>query len=131
MFGVRGRRTFKTGEYLVYQNEIRDYLMGDDWPFGKDPVSFQVEAGLSSRNMDLDNVIKPLLDTFQSIYDEFNDNKVYYIELHKEIVPKGDEYLWIRIRRYVEGIYPRTGESEEPASIPQDEIKAAEHEPQA
>lgn len=86
------------------------------WPFGKDEVSFHVEVGLSSRAADLDNTIKPLLDTFQGIFDEFNDNKVNYIELHKEIVPKGAEYLWIRVREYNAGIYPREGDTEIPLS---------------
>lgn len=104
--------------------------MGDDWPFGTDPVSFHVEGGLSSRNMDLDNVIKPLLDTFQSIYQEFNDNKVYYIELHKEIVPKGKEYLWIRIRRYTEGVCDGEGDPQRSLSFTQDESETAEQEPQ-
>lgn len=100
--------------------------MGTDWPFGEEQVSFHVEGGLSSRNMDLDNIIKPLLDTFQSIYHEFNDNKVYYIELHKEIVPKGEEYLWIRVRRYVEGLYPGETATEEPTGRTEDACEAAE-----
>ena len=71
--------------------------MGTSWPFGDSMVSFDVVAGLSNRAADLDNVIKPVLDTFQSIYEEFNDNKVYEIHLTKEIVPKGDEYLEVSV----------------------------------
>jgi len=56
-----------------------------------------VEAGLSNRAADIDNVIKPLLDTFQHIYEEFNDNKVYYVELQKIIVPKGQEFIRVRV----------------------------------
>ena len=130
MFGVRGRRTFKTSEYLAYQNEVRDHLVGTEWPFGDEPVCFHVEGGLSSKLFDLDNVIKPLLDTLQGIYPEFNDNKVYYIELHKEIVPKGEEYLWIRVRGYTQGIYHGEGDVQESFSFTEDESKAAESEPQ-
>lgn len=99
MFNRRGRTTFKSAEYLAYQNEIRDELMGVDWPFGKDEVIFLVQAGLSNRGADIDNVIKPLLDTFQSLYEDFNDNKVYGVYLMKDIVPKGEEYLDVTIRK--------------------------------
>ena len=77
--------------------EIKDELRGVEWPFNDNPVAFFVEAAFSSRLADLDNVIKPLLDTFQSIYEEFNDNKVYYVELQKRIVPKGEEYIKVRV----------------------------------
>ena len=95
MFVMRNKH--KTADYLAYQNEIRDELMGTAWPFGAEQVSFFVEAGVSTRAADLDNTIKPLLDTFQNIFDEFNDNKVYHIELDKTIVPKGEEFLSVRI----------------------------------
>ena len=71
--------------------------MGTEWEFGTDQVVFEVTAGLSNRGADLDNVIKPVLDTYQSIYDEFNDNKVYKIKLTKDIVQKGEEYLDVKI----------------------------------
>lgn len=116
MFWKRGKLTKKTTAYEEYQLEIREELRGIEWPFGKDQVSIHVEAGLSARQADLDNVLKPLLDTLQGIYEEFNDNKCYYLEAHKEIVPKGDEYLWLRIRGYAAGIYPREEQLEEPAA---------------
>ena len=100
MFGARGKRTFKSADYVAYQNEIRDEIMGVDWPFGSEQVSFKVEAGLSNRGADIDNVIKPFLDTYQNIFEEFNDNKVYHIELQKEIVKKGEEYLDVTVKAY-------------------------------
>ena len=69
----------KTREYLDYQNEIRDELIGVEWPFKDHPVSFHVNVGLSSPLADLDNVFKPFFDTLQAIYADFNDKKVYYI----------------------------------------------------
>ena len=71
--------------------------MGTDWPFKTEQVSIIVYSGLSNRGADIDNVIKPILDTYQGIFEEFNDNKVYYVELHKEIVSKGEEFLRIRV----------------------------------
>ena len=97
MFGARGRRTFKSADYVAFQNEIRDQLMGTEWKFGTDQVIVKVTAGFSNRGADLDNCIKPILDTYQNIYKEFNDNKVYKIELNKDIVQKGDEYLDVEI----------------------------------
>lgn len=102
MFGRKGRTTFKTAEYLDFQNEIRDELMGTPWPFGAERVSFYVEAKFSNKGADLDNMIKPLLDTFQSIYEEFNDKEVYHIELNKRVGKRGDEYVHVRIETYVE-----------------------------
>ena len=95
MTGVR--KTYKSKAYQDYQNEIRDELMGIDWPFANEKVSFLVQAGLSNRGQDLDNIIKPVLDTYQTIYDEFNDNKVYSIMLTKDIVKKGEEYLHVTV----------------------------------
>ena len=97
--------------------------MGYEWPYADQQVSFHIEAGLSARQADIDNVIKPLLDTFQSIYHEFNDNKVYYVEAHKKIVPKGDEYIWVRVRDYDAGILQ--DKQEEFEQVIQDKIKEA------
>lgn len=92
----RGKRR-KTAEYLAFQNEVRDEMNGVQWPFGKDAVLFRVTAGFSNRASDLDNINKPLFDTFQNIFDEFNDNKVYGIYLIKDIVQKGEEYIDVEI----------------------------------
>ena len=71
-----------------------------EWPFEKNLVNFTVTAGLSNRGADLDNVIKPLLDTYQGIFEEFNDNKVYHIELTKEITKKGEEFLHVIVEEH-------------------------------
>jgi Holliday junction resolvase RusA-like endonuclease len=106
MWGWKGKRKFKSTEYLEYQNEIRDTILNIDgdkfeWCFGNSQVCFDIKAGLSNRGADLDNCIKPLLDTYQSMYKEFNDNKVYHITMEKFIVKKGDEYLEVKIEEYV------------------------------
>lgn len=97
-----GRHKKKRAEYLAYQNDIRDQLMGTEWPFSTEEVSFFVHAGVSTRAADLDNLIKPLLDTYQNIFDDFNDNKVYHIELNKKIVPKGEEYIAVKVEQHEE-----------------------------
>ena len=80
--------------------EILDELKGTDWPFGNSPVNFDIDAGFSTRAADIDNVLKPLLDTFQSIYDDFNDNRVYDLYAKKHIVPKGKEFLCVTITEF-------------------------------
>jgi len=93
----------KTADYKNYQNDIRDLIIlsdGDqfEWPFGKDEhVYFNVHVGLSNKAADLDNIIKPLLDTYQSMYEPFNDKNVYGISLMKQVVSRGDEYLDVSI----------------------------------
>jgi hypothetical protein len=106
MWGWKGRRKFKSAEYLEYQNEIRDTILTLDgdaftWIFEDSQVCFDVKAGLSNRGADLDNCIKPLLDTYQSMYEDFNDNKVYQLTMEKFIVSKGDEYLEVQVEEYV------------------------------
>jgi len=104
MFGKKGKVTFKTKDYLNYQNEIRDEILEeaecDVWPFGASYTTFTITAGLSNRGADLDNVMKPLFDTYQSIYSDFNDNKVYHIEAFKDIVKKGEEYINVTIKEW-------------------------------
>ena len=78
--------------------------METSWPFGESMVSFDFKVGLSNRGADLDNIIKPILDTFQAVFTvdekkQFNDNKVYHLEMHKEIVPKGDEFIEVTVRK--------------------------------
>lgn len=101
MFARKGRTTFKTTDYQQYQETMRDQLMEDErvWPFGTSQVIFLVTAGVSNRGSDLDNLIKPLLDTYQGIFPEFNDNKVYGIYLIKDIVSKGSEYIEVTVRK--------------------------------
>ena len=86
-------KAIKQRQYIDYQNELRDEIRGVEWPSGSD------QAGFSNRAADLDNVIKPLFDTYQGIFEEFNDNKVYHAELHKTIVPRGQEYIYVRVGR--------------------------------
>jgi hypothetical protein len=111
-------KSIKQRQYIDYQNELRDEILDMEWPFGDDQVAFFIVAGFSNRGADLDNVLKPLFDTYQGIFKEFNDNKVYHAELHKTIVPKGREFLYVRIRRVCdEQIKEGTSYAEEAAKL--------------
>ena len=95
--GARGKKSFKSQVYVQYQKEIAELLKEVRWPFGVNQVTFEVEGGFSNRGADLDNIIKPILDTYQGIFEDFNDNRVYKIKLTKRITPKGDEYIRVRV----------------------------------
>lgn len=100
-FKSKGKPT-PSAAYRAYQNEIRDELMGTPWPFGIEQVTVNATYGISNRNKDLDNLSKPLLDTLQRIYEDFNDNKVYELHCFKVKVEKGEEYLDLEIKEYKE-----------------------------
>ena len=104
MFGRRGKTTFKTPDYVAYQNEVRDGMMGTEWIFEDSQVAFEITVGLSNRGADIDNIIKPLLDTYQGIFEEFNDNKVYHLDVTKTIVKKGEEFIDVTVKEYVEDV---------------------------
>lgn len=53
----------------------------------------QLTIGVSSKAFDLDNCLKPILDILQKKYPNFNDKNIYGMDLWKEIVPKGSEYI--------------------------------------
>ena len=57
-----------------------------------------IEYGFSSRASDLDNPTKMVLDILSKKYD-FNDNRIYYLTLRKEIVKKGQEYVKFKINK--------------------------------
>ena len=100
-----GTQYYKRKQYVAYQTIIYASLhsMEAFWTFGKRPVSINVVAGLSSRASDLDNIIKPLLDTLQSyhMFTEFDDKAVYEIYLRKELVKRGKEYLDVTISDFL------------------------------
>lgn len=114
MWGAKGKRVFKSKEYLDYQNEIRAMLIGDSatWPFGQEPVAFIIEAGLSSKLADLDNILKPLFDTYQNMYEEFNDKTVYKIDAIKTLTSRGDEFLDVEVRYYQQELQSESSEEE-------------------
>lgn len=98
-------KAIKQIKYVQYQNELRDELQGVEWPFeDKDLLEFKIIAGVSNKMADLDNVVKPLLDTYQGIFEKFNDNKVYHITLDKHITNKGKEYLHVRVERWIDSL---------------------------
>ena len=90
-----------TKEYREWREAIYEDI--DDrtkWPFEElDCLDFSVKVGFSSKLADVDNAIKPLLDTFQYLF-AFNDRCVYKVTIEKEIVKKGQEYFDVTVKEY-------------------------------
>jgi Holliday junction resolvase RusA-like endonuclease len=90
----QGRR-FKTLAYKSYNKELLFSLPNYHIPKGK--LSIKIEFGLSSKNADIDNPVKPLLDILQDTY-RFNDKQIYKMLIEKVDVKKGKEYIKFIIR---------------------------------
>lgn len=90
----QGRR-FKTKKYIDYEKEMLHTLPEIDIP--SPPYSIYYEFGFSTSRADIDNPIKPVQDILQKKYG-INDRDVYYIEVLKVVVKKGEEYIGFSIK---------------------------------
>lgn len=91
-----GKR-YKTKEYKNYEKEVLLLLPKIEIPEGKLQIYFTF--GFSSKNADVDNPVKLILDIMQKKYG-FNDSRVYGISSEKCIMPKGQEFIDIRVEQY-------------------------------
>ena len=85
----QGRR-FKTKAYKEYETEVMLKLSPFQFPTGR--LKLCITFGMSNKMSDIDNPIKPFVDILQKKYG-FNDRDIYKMELTKEIVKKGNEYI--------------------------------------
>jgi len=90
----QGRR-FKTDKYKSYAKELSFILKPIKIDF-KERLRIDVVFGFSSHGSDLDNPLKPLLDVIQKKYG-INDNKIYELNVKKEIVSKGKEFIELNV----------------------------------
>jgi Holliday junction resolvase RusA-like endonuclease len=87
----RGGPRYRTNEYKAYEEELLYMLpKGLKLPSGK--LFLRLTVGVSSKASDLDNCVKPFLDILQKKY-KFNDKLVYGMDLWKDDVKKGEEYI--------------------------------------
>ena len=89
----------KTRKYIDFQESAALVLC--DHPIKlKDGDSVRVDYvfGYSRKSSDVDNCIKTTQDTLQTYYD-FNDSIIYHVRASKVIVPKGEEYVDITMRK--------------------------------
>ena len=95
----QGKR-FKTKTYIKYRNDLMHLLPVDLCRnFTKnDKLELSIEWGFSSMRSDVDNPAKCFIDALQDKY-AFNDSQIYKLNLTKEIVKKGQEYVKFDIWR--------------------------------
>lgn len=85
----QGKR-FKTVKYKHYERDVMLILKPLEVKGGK--ISLLLRFGLSSKNADIDNPVKPFLDILQKYYN-FNDRQVYKLTIEKVDVKKGSEFV--------------------------------------
>lgn len=86
----QGRR-FKTRKYLDWEL-VLGYALPRILDVPQGEICLHLEFGLSSKNADIDNGVKPFVDVLQKKYG-FNDRQIYELHVKKIIVPKGEEYI--------------------------------------
>lgn len=89
----QGKR-YKSDKYNAYEMEMLLRLPPGKLP--NPPYRVHYEFGFSNRLADFDNPCKPLGDILQKKYG-FNDNEIYEAHIRKVIVPKGQEYVKVRV----------------------------------
>ena len=91
-----GRTKRDTKEYRIYKATIAGLLGKDYGITPKSILKFTLVAGFSNKASDLDNVFKPLLDAMQLCMG-FDDKQIYEAIAYKDVVPKGEEYLYVKL----------------------------------
>lgn len=94
-----GRRK-KTDKHRSYRKEVLFMLQNRQYiPDGK--LWLQITFGFSSKGSDVDNCAKAFIDCLQEKY-QFNDNRIYQLDLKKADVEKGNEFIVFTLSRYHE-----------------------------
>jgi len=93
----QGKR-FKTPKYKAHEFELLLILRPLIIPEGK--LQLNLTFGLSSKNADWDNPVKPTQDILQKKYG-FNDSRIYKAVVEKMDVKKGFEFIEFEILPYL------------------------------
>lgn len=91
----QGKR-FKTKEYKEYEQELWYLLPNRNVPKGE--LKINIKVGYSNKCADIDNFLKPFIDVLQKKYI-FSDRMIYELNIKKDIVKKGEEYIDFKIDR--------------------------------
>lgn len=90
----KGQR-FKTQEYKSFERSCLFLLPKISIP-EEGPICIVYRFGFSNPAQDVDGPVKMVTDILQKKFG-FNDNRVYRMVLEKEVVPKGKEFIEIKI----------------------------------
>ena len=93
----QGKR-FKTPKYKSYEREA--LLKLKPMSVKGDKLCLLLRFGLSSKNADIDNPVKPVLDILQKKYG-FNDRQIYRLTIEKEDVLKGKEFIEFTFSEFI------------------------------
>lgn len=86
-----------TKEYREFKSDIYSLLGGAKYDLKPDAkLKLSLVVGYSNSLSDLDNAFKPLLDSMQLAMG-FDDRQIFEIESLKDKVPKGEEYILVRL----------------------------------
>ena len=92
----KGRR-FKTEKYQEFIDNAC-LLMPAQKIIEFEKLHVSIVFGFSNKNSDVDNPIKTLLDTIKEKY-EIDDRYIYRLDVEKQIVKKGSEFIQCQIRK--------------------------------
>lgn len=92
----KGKR-FKTPKYDAFIRSMLFQLPKITLP--QAPYSIEIVLGYSSHASDIDNGLKSLLDCLVKKYG-FDDREIYQMNVKKEIVKKGTEFIKFDITSY-------------------------------
>lgn len=97
---VQKGQIIKTAEFRKYVKDIH-LLLPPSLEIPENKISLHIIFGFSNKNADLDNPVKPFQDCLQKKY-KFNDNKIYFLSVTKEITKKGQEFIKFRIEDFTD-----------------------------
>ena len=96
-----------TKEYRAFKSEIFALLGGIKYDIkSTDKFKLSLVVGFSNSLSDLDNSFKPLLDSMQ-LSMGFDDKQIFEVEALKDKVPKGSEYIMVRLEKITDNQWKR------------------------
>lgn len=91
-------RKIKTTMYKRYAKKVLAVLPDLEIPQDCE-LHLKLVVQYSNRRSDIDNCLKPFIDILQERYD-FNDNRIFHLEIVKEIVDRGDDGIYFEVLEY-------------------------------
>ena len=89
----QGKR-YKTKDYKQYEKALLLLLKRQNIPTGR--LKLTIEAGLSNKCQDVDNILKPFIDILQKKH-HFNDREIFELVVRKQLVKRGQEFVYYLI----------------------------------
>ena len=91
-------RKRKSGKYRGYEKVLMDQLPDSVSVPARGNLMLYIRFGHSNRAFDWDNGVKPFQDILQTKYG-FDDKRIYFAIVEKDIVKRGEEYIYFKIKK--------------------------------